>query len=173
MEFVGDTSEASAERTNSFMENKDANIEVVQSFVTMWSRETAYNDMTNWLSNSAPEDIEKIQGIYIHDDEPLLGILDAIAQYNGSAKLNFKILTGVGAQKDVLDIIQSTYDIYGITILTNTFAPGMIRQCVDYSVGIMNGSGETGLKYIPVEQIIAENMDEYRKSDEYIYRYGQ
>lgn len=173
LEFQGDTSQAAVERTQSFMDTKDAKIEVVQSFVTMWSRETGYNDMTNWLSNSSKEDIEKISAIYTHDDEPLLGILDAIAQYSGPAKLNIKILVGVGAQKPVLDVMQSSLDKYGINIVTNTYAPGMIRQCVDLAAGIMYGSGETGLHLVPVEQITLDNQAEYRKSDEYIYRYGE
>jgi ribose transport system substrate-binding protein len=173
LEFQGDTSQAAVERTQSFLDKKDAKIEVVQSFVTMWSRETAFNDMTNLLSNSSKEDIEKISAIYTHDDEPLLGILDAIAQYSGPAKLNIQILIGVGAQKPVLDVMQSSLDNYGINVVTNTYAPGMIRQCVDLASGIMYGSGETGLHLVPVEQITLDNQAEYRKSDEYIYRYGE
>lgn len=173
LEFQGDTSQAAVERTQSFMDTKNAKIEVVQSFVTNWSRETGYNDMTNWLSNSSKEDIEKVSAIYTHDDEPLLGILDAITQYSGPAKLNIKILVGVGAQKPVLDVMQSSLDDYGIDIVTNTYAPGMIRQCVDLSTGIIYGSGETGLHLVPVEQISLANADDYRKSDEYIFRYGE
>ena len=173
LEFQGDTSEATAERTNSFMATKDEGIEVVQSFVTNWSRETAFNDMTNWLANSSKEDIEKISALYIHDDEPLLGILDAIAQYDGPATVNIRVGSGVGAQKDVLDTMQPTLDEYGISVVTNTFAPGMIRQCVDLTVGIMDNSGETGLHYVPVQTITLENADEYRQSDEYKYRYPE
>lgn len=173
LEFQGDTSQASNERTQSFMDNKDQNIEVVQSFVTMWSRENGYNDMSNWLANSSAEDIEMISAIYTHDDEPLLGILDAIMQYDGSADLNIEILIGVGAQKPVLDVMQSSLDDYGIHIVTNTYAPGMIRQCVDLATGIMYGSGETGLHLVPVEPVSLDNEAEYRQSDEYIYRYGE
>jgi ribose transport system substrate-binding protein len=172
LEFQGDTSEAAVERTESFMENKSDKIEVVQSFLTMWSRENGYNDMVDWLSNTPKEDIEKVSAIYTHDDEPLLGILDAIAQYDGEAELNIKILVGVGAQKDVLDVMQSSLDNYGINIVTNTYAPGMIRQSVALTVRILDGSGETGLHLVPVEQITLENQAEYRKSDEYIFRYG-
>lgn len=171
LEFQGDTSQASVERTESFLEYKDKKIEVVQSFLTMWSRETGYNDMTNWLSNTSKADIEKISAIYTHDDEPLLGILDAISQYKGDAKLNIQVLIGVGAQKPVLDVMQESLDKYGIHVVTNTYAPGMIRQAVDLTVGIMYGSGETGLHLVPVEQISLDNEAEYRMSDEYIYRY--
>lgn len=171
LEFQGDTSQAAVERTESFLEYKDKKIELVQSFLTMWSRETGYNDMTNWLSNTSKADIEKISAIYTHDDEPLLGILDAISQYKGDAKLNIEVLIGVGAQKPVLDIMQESLDKYGIHVVTNTYAPGMIRQAVDLTVGIMYGSGETGLHLVPVEQISLDNEAEYRTSDEYIYRY--
>ena len=173
LEFQGDTSQAAQERTQSFLDNKDDKIEVVQSFLTMWSRENGYNDMTDWLSNSSTEDIEKVSAIYTHDDEPLLGILDAIAQYDGPADVNIEVLVGVGAQKDVLDVMQSSLDDYGINIVTNTYAPGMIRQAVDLAVGIMYGSGETGLHLVPVEQVTLDNEAEYRQSDEYIYRYGE
>lgn len=171
LEFQGDTSQAAVERTESFMEFKDEKILVDQSFLTMWSRETGFTLMTDWLSNTPKEDIEKISAIYTHDDEPLLGILDAIAQYQGDATLNVEVLVGVGAQKDVLDVMQSSLDNYGINIVTNTYAPGMIRQCVDLAVGIMDGSGETGLHLVPVEQISLDNEAEYRQSDEYKYRY--
>lgn len=171
LEFQGDTSEAAVERTESFIANKGGSVVIDQSFLTMWSRETGYNDMTNWLSNTPKEEIEQISAIYTHDDEPLLGILDAIAQYQGDAELNIEILIGVGAQKDVLDVMQSSLDEYGIHVVTNTYAPGMIRQCVDLAVGIMYGSGETGLHLVPVEAISLENEAEYRLSDEYMYRY--
>lgn len=115
--------------------------------------------------------IEKISFIYTHDDEPLLGILDAIAQYQGDAELNIEVLIGVGAMKDVLDVMQSGMDDYGIHIVTNSYAPGMIRQCVDLAAGIMYGSGESGLHLVPVEQITLENEAEYRAGDEYKYRY--
>ncbi|MEF9973737.1 MAG: sugar ABC transporter substrate-binding protein, partial [Clostridia bacterium] len=117
------------------------------------------------------EDIEKISAIYTHDDEPLLGILDAIAQYQGDAKLKIEVLIGVGAMKDVLDTMQSSLDKYGIHVVTNTYAPGMVRQCVDLATGIMFGSGESGLYLVPVEQISLENEAEYRQSDEYMFRY--
>ncbi len=171
LEFQGDTSQAAVERTESFMDNKGDNVEVVQSFLTMWSRETGYNDMTDWLSNTPKEDIEKVSFIYTHDDEPTLGILDAIAQYQGDAELNIEVLIGVGGMKDVLDAMQPSLDNYGIHLMTNTYAPGMIRQCVDLTVGIMYGSGETGMHLVPVEQIDLENEAEYRQSDEYKFRY--
>ena len=87
LEFQGDTSQAAVERTESFIDNKDEAIVIDQSFLTMWSRETGYNDMTNWLSNTPKEEIEQVSAIYTHDDEPLLGILDAIAQYQGDAEI--------------------------------------------------------------------------------------
>lgn len=173
LEFAGDTSVAAMERTQSFLDNKSEKIEVVQTFLTMWSRENGFNDMTDWLSNSSVEDIEKISAIYTHDDEPLLGILDAIAQYDGPATINIEVLVGVGAQKPVLDVMQSSLDNYGINIVTNTYAPGMVRQAVDLAVGIMYGSGETGMHLVPVEQVTLENEAAYRQSDEYIYRYGE
>lgn len=171
LEFQGDTSQAAVERTESFMDNKDEKVEVVQSFLTMWSRETGYNDMTDWLSNTPKEDIEKVSFIYTHDDEPLLGILDAIAQYQGDAELNIEVLIGVGGMKDVLDVMQTSLDTYGIHVMTNSYAPGMIRQCVDLATGIMYGSGATGTHLVPVEQIDLENEAEYRQSDEFRYRY--
>ena len=67
--------------------------------------------------------------------------------------------------------MQPALDELGLNIVTNTYAPGMIRQAVDLAVGIMYGSGETGLHLVPVEQVRLDNADEYRQSDEYKYRY--
>jgi hypothetical protein len=67
--------------------------------------------------------------------------------------------------------MQSSLDTYGLNIVTNTYAPGMIRQSVALTVGIMDGSGETGLHLVPVEQITLDNQAQYRQSDEYKFRY--
>ncbi len=120
LEFQGDNSEAAQERSKSFMDNKDPNLEVMQSFTTMWQRDVGRQQMETFLSSSTVETIEKVQAIYTHDDEPALGILDAIRAYDGPAKLNIKILTGVGAQKAVLDEMQKAKDEDGIDFISYT-----------------------------------------------------
>ncbi len=167
--FEGDTSEAAVERTSSYNDNIDSAFVTDQTFLTMWSRDTGYEQMTDWLSNSTQEAIDQVRAIYTHDDEPLLGILQALREYG--KQTNIEVLVGVGAQKAVLDEMQPALDELGLNIVTNTYAPGMIRQAVDLAVGIMYGSGETGLHLVPVEQVRLDNADEYRQSDEYKYRY--
>ncbi len=173
LEFQGDTSLAAQERSSSFKDNKDPNLEIVQSFVTNWQRDVGRQQMETFLSSSKVEDIEKIQAIYTHDDEPMLGILDAIRSYTGPAKLNIKVLTGVGAQKAVLDEMQKAKDENGIDVLSYTYAPGMIRLAVDLAVDTMYGKGKTGLQLVPVEEIRLDNQAEYRKSAEYMHRYEE
>ena len=173
LEFQGDNSMAAQERSTSFVDNKDPNLEIAQSFTTMWQRDTARQQMETFLSSSKVEDIEKIQGIYTHDDEPVLGILDAIRAYQGPAKLNIKVLTGVGAQKAVLDEMQKAKDEDGIDLLSYTYAPGMVRLAVALAVDTMFGNGQTGLQLVPVEEIRLDNQAEYRKSAEYIHRYEE
>ncbi len=173
LEFQGDNSMAAQERSSSFVANKDANLEIVQSFTTNWQRDKGREQMETFLSSSKVEDIEKIQGIYTHDDEPMLGILDAIRDYKGEAKLNIKVLTGVGAQKATLDEMQKAKDEDGINLLSYTYAPGMIRLAVDLAVDTMEGKGKTGLQLVPVEEIRLDNQAEYRKSAEYKHRYEE
>ncbi|HEX7556199.1 MAG TPA: substrate-binding domain-containing protein, partial [Leptolinea sp.] len=173
LEFQGDNSSAAQERSSSFVKNKDPNIVIAQSFTTNWQRDVGRQQMETFLSSSKKEDIEKIQAIYTHDDEPMLGILDAIRAYKGEAKLNIKVLTGVGAQKATLDEMQTAKDKDGIDILSYTYAPGMIRLAVDLAVDTMAGTGKTGLQLVPVQEIRLDNQAEYRKSAEYIHRYEE
>lgn len=173
LEFQGDTSLAAQERTTSFVANKDKNLVIAQSFVTNWQRDVGRQQMETFLSSSKVEDIEKIQGIYTHDDEPLLGILDAIRAYKGPAKLNIKVLSGVGAQKAVLDEMQTAKDKDNIELISYTYAPGMVRLAVDLAVETMLGTGKTGAQLVPVQEIRLDNQAEYRKSAEYIHRYEE
>lgn len=172
LEFQGDTSMAAQERATNFREYLDPKIEIVQSFTTMWQRDVGQQQMEQFLSGSTVEDIEKIQGIYTHDDEPMLGILEAIRAYQGPATLNIKLLTGVGAQKAVLDEMQKAQDEDGINLMSYTFAPGMIRLAVRLAVDTLFGVGKTGNQLVPVEEIRLDNADAYRQSEEYIFRYG-
>lgn len=172
LEFQGDTSVAAQERADAFAENLDPNIEIVQSFTTMWQRDVGQQQMEQYLSGSSVEDVEKIQGIYTHDDEPMLGILEALRSYNGPATLNVKVLTGVGAQKAVLDEMQKAKDEDGIDLMSYTFAPGMIRLAVRLAVDTLYGEGTTGMHLVPVQEIRLDNQAEYRQSEEYIFRYG-
>jgi ribose transport system substrate-binding protein len=173
LEFQGDNSMAAQERSSSFVAAKDPNLVIAQSFTTNWQRDKGREQMETFLSSSKVEDIEKISAIYTHDDEPMLGILDAIRSYKGEAKLNIKVLTGVGAQKATLDEMQTAKDKDGIDLLSYTYAHGMIRLAVDLAVDTMEGKGKTGKQLVPVEEIRLDNQAEYRKSAEYKHRYEE
>jgi len=143
----------------------------VQQFSTDWQRAKAQEQMETFLNSSSAKDIEKIQAVFTHDDEVVLGVLDAITNYKGTAKLNIKLVTGVGGRKENLDTFQTFKTSKNIDQVTYLFSPTMVRDAVEYGAKILNGEKVTGQILIGTLQIDLSNEKEFRKSDIYKIRY--
>lgn len=171
LEFKGDNSTVPQQRSDGFAETADKNIVVVQQFSTDWQRAKAQEQMETFLNTSSKEDIEKIQAVFTHDDEVVLGVLDAITAYKGEAKLNIKLLTGVGGRRENLDTFKTYKDEYGLDQVTYLFSPTMVRDAVEYGAKILNGESVSGLILIDTLEIDLTNEQEFRNSDIYKIRY--
>lgn len=171
LEFKGDNSTVPQQRSDGFSETADKNIKIVQQFSTGWQRAKAQEQMETFLNTSSVEDIEKIKAVFTHDDEVVLGVLDAIINYKGDAKLDIRLVTGVGGRRENLDTFQSYKKKYGIDQVTYLFSPTMVRDAVEYGAKILNGEKFSGLKLIDTQEIDLDSEAEFRKSEIYKIRY--
>ena len=96
LEFKGDNSTVPQQRSDGFAKTADKNINILQQFSTDWQRAKAQEQMETLLNSLKKDEVESIKAVFTHDDEVMLGVLDAIMSYSGNAKLNIKLVTGVG-----------------------------------------------------------------------------
>ncbi len=171
LEFKGDNSTVPQQRSDGFIETKDDKIIVDQQFSTDWQRAKAQEQMETFLNTSSKEDIEKIKAVFTHDDEVVLGVLDAIINYKGDATLDIRLLTGVGGRKENLDTFKPYKDQYGLDQVTYLFSPTMVRDAVEYGAKLLDGEEVSGLYLIDTQEITLDNEQEFRSSDIYKVRY--
>ena len=171
LEFKGDSSTVPMERTNGFLSTADKKFTLVQSFVTNWSQQTSMEQMENWLNTASIEEIESVKAIFTHDDEIVFGIVEALKNYHGKAQINIKLINGVAAGKQFMDLFENS-GLDGITFCSWTFSPSMVRDAVDLGVKAMNGEKLEKSYKVPTEVIDLSNYKEYMKGDLYTTRYS-
>ncbi len=171
LEFKGDSSTVPMERTNGFLSTADSKFTVVQSFVTNWSQQTSMEQMENYLNTKSVAEIESIKAIFTHDDEIVFGIVEALKNYHGPAKINIKLVTGVSAGKGFMDLFEHS-GLEGIDFMTYTFSPSMVRDAVDLGVKVLQGETLQKEYKIPTEMIDKSNYKAYMQGDLYTVRYS-
>ncbi|ABR46684.1 ABC-type sugar transport system periplasmic component-like protein [Alkaliphilus metalliredigens QYMF] len=171
LEFKGDNSTVPQQRSDGLKRTAHENIVIVQEFSTGWQRATAQEQMETFLTASSVEEIEAIKAIFTHDDEVVLGVLDAIMDYNGPAQLDIRLATGVGGRRENLDTFKPIKEGYAIDQVTYLFSPTMVRDAVEYGAKILNGESFSGLYLIDTMKIDESNEVEFRGSDIYKIRY--
>lgn len=171
IEFKGDNSTVPQQRSDGFAKTADKNIKIVQQFSTDWQRAKAQEQMETFLNSVSKEEAESIKAVFTHDDEPMLGVIDAIMNYQGPAKLNIKLVTGVGGRRENIE----TFDIYkqelGIDQVTFLFSPVMVRDAVKMGVEVLEGKKFDGLYLIPTQMIDNNNYKEYMQGEQWKIRY--
>lgn len=171
IEFKGDNSTVPQQRSEGFARTADKNIKIVQQFSTDWQRAKAQEQMETFLNSVSKEEAESIKAVFTHDDEPMLGVIDAIMNYQGPAKLNIKLVTGVGGRRENIE----TFDIYknelGIDQVTFLFSPVMVRDAIKMGAEVLEGKKFDGLYLIPTEMIDNNNYKEYMKGEQWKIRY--
>ena len=155
------------QRSEGFARTADKNIKIVQQFSTDWQRAKAQEQMETFLNSVSKEEAESIKAVFTHDDEPMLGVIDAIMNYQGPAKLNIKLITGVGGRRENIE----TFDIYkqesGLDQVTFLFSPVMVRDAVKMGAEVLEGKKFDGLYLIPTEMIDNNNYKEYMKGEQW------
>ena len=128
--------------------------------------------LETWFASSSVADIEALQGIFTHDDEVVLGVLDAINNYDGPAKLNIKLVSGVGGRVENLDTF-APWAEKGVMQVTYAFSPAMVRDAVILgSEIVLDGKTPNGLILVPTVEIDNSNEQEFRTNDIFVTRYS-
>ncbi len=172
LEFKGDNSTVPEQRSKGFASTASANINIVQQFSTDWQRAKAMEQLETWFASSSVADIEALQAVFTHDDEVVLGVLDAINNYDGPAKLNIKLVSGVGGRVENLDTFVPWAE-KGVMQVTYAFSPSMVRDAVKLGADIvLDGATPTGLILIPTVEIDNSNEQEFRTNEIFVTRYS-
>ncbi|MDD4574466.1 MAG: substrate-binding domain-containing protein [Sphaerochaeta sp.] len=171
LEFKGDSSTVPMERTDGFLSTASKNFNLVQSFVTNWSQQTAMEQMENFLNTKSKAEIESIKAIWTHDDEIVFGIVEALKNYNGSANINIRLINGVSAGEGFMKLFENS-GLSGIDFMTYTFSPSMVRDAVDLGWKAMQGEKLEKSYKVPTEMIDKTNYKSYMQGDLYKTRYS-
>jgi ribose transport system substrate-binding protein len=172
LEFKGDLSTVPQQRTDGFLSTASENFNILQSFTTDWQRDKALSQMETFLTTSSPEEIASVKAIFTHDDEVVLGVLDAIANYNGETPLDIRLVSGVGARRENIDTFAPVKEEYGIDQVTYAFSPAMIREAVQLGADILAGETPSGLILGETVEVDNANGEEFRNNPIYITRYS-
>ncbi|MDR1895030.1 MAG: substrate-binding domain-containing protein [Spirochaetales bacterium] len=171
LEFKGDSSSVPLERTNGFLSTASPNFRMVQSFVTNWSQQTSMEQMESYLNTQSRAEIESIRAIFTHDDEIVFGIVEALKNYRGPARINIKLINGVSAGEGFMNLFENS-GLPGIDFMTYTFSPSMVRDAIDLAYSAMQGNTLQSSYKIPTELIDKNNYRTYMQSDIYKVRYS-
>ncbi len=172
LEFKGDSSTVPMERTNGFLSTlKTDSFNLVQDFVTNWSMQTSMEQMENFLNTKSVREIESIDAIFTHDDEIVAGIVEALKNYTGPAKINIKLINGVAAGEAFMAYFEDPA-LSGIDFMTFVFSPAMVRDAVDMTYRIMIGEDVPADYKIPTSIVDKSNYKEYMNSDTFKIRYS-
>jgi ribose transport system substrate-binding protein len=171
LEFKGDSSTVPMERTNGFLETANSNFNILQSFVTNWSQQTSMEQMESYLNTKSREEIESLQAIFTHDDEIVLGIVEALKNYRGPANINIKLISGVSGGSGFMALFEDS-GLQGIDFVTYTFSPSMIRNAIDLGYDVIAGKTLNKEYKIPTEMVDKTNYKQYMQSEQYKVRYS-
>lgn len=170
LEFKGDNSTVPQQRSDGFMKTANENFEIVLSVSTDWQRAKAQEQMESFLNNSSTEEVESVKAVFTHDDEVVLGVLDAIKNYSGDAELDIRLVSGVGGRKENLETFDE-WEAEGVMQVTYSFAPHMVREAVKLGVDVLNGEEPSGLILIDTEEIDNANYEEFMEGETWKIRY--
>ncbi|HKL57894.1 MAG TPA: sugar ABC transporter substrate-binding protein, partial [Sphaerochaeta sp.] len=116
-------------------------------------------------------EIESIKAIWTHDDEIVFGIVEALKNYNGSAKINIRLINGVSAGEGFMKLFDNS-GLAGVDFMTYTFSPSMVRDAVDLGWKAMQGEELEKSYKVPTAMIDKTNYKPYMEGDLYKTRYS-
>ncbi|GHU81395.1 ABC transporter substrate-binding protein [Spirochaetia bacterium] len=171
LQFLGDSSTVPKERADGFKSTANPNFTIVQSFVTDWSSQKAQEQLETFLNTAPRAQIESIQAIYTDDDEEVIGIVNALKNYRGPAKLNIKLISGVGGRRENMPLFENS-GLPGVDFLTYWFSPSFIRNAIDLGADIIQGKTPPKDVKIPTREIDKSNYKAHQDSAEFKTRYS-
>jgi ribose transport system substrate-binding protein len=171
LEFLGDSSTVPKERSDGFASTAGSKFRKIQSFVTNWSQQTAMEQLESYLNTAPQAEIESLQAIYTDDDEEVLGIVSALKNYRGPAKINIKLISGVGGRRENMPLFENS-GLPGVDFLTYWFSPSFIRDAIDLGSDIIQGKTVPKDVKIPTKEIDKATYRAHMESPEYKTRYS-
>jgi ribose transport system substrate-binding protein len=179
LQFLGDSSSVPKERSDGFASTAGSKFKIVQSFVTDWSQQKAMEQLETYLNTASRTEIESIQAIYTDDDEEVMGVFAALKNYKGAAKLNIKLVSGVGGRRENMELFTGG-GVSGIDFVTYTFSPSMIRDAIQLGADVAQGksvnapAGPRGAPYVKIsfEEVDKTTYQAYMNSPKFKTRYS-
>lgn len=171
LEFKGDNSSVPTQRHDGFLSTADENFEIVQDFVTNWSRSTAQEQMESFLSSKTPAEVAEIKAIFTHDAEVQLGVLAALEGYEGDKTINVELVSGVSAPKELLEQFDH-YEELGFDSVTFSFSPAMVVDAIELAIDVLEGETVSGQYLVPTEMVDNSNYEDFMQGDVYTFRYS-
>ncbi len=171
LEFKGDNSTVPTQRHEGFWSTANDNFNVVNEYVTNWSKDTAQQQMETFLNSSPRNVVESIQGVFTHDAEVAAGVLAAIDGYDGNFDLNIRLVSAVSAPRELLD----NFDYYqekGIDQVTFAFSPAMVVDAIQLGYDVLDGKDVSGMHLVDTEMVDNSNYREFMQGDVFTLRYS-
>lgn len=140
----GDSSTCPMTRDAGFDSVIDEAFNEIYAFQTDWSREKGMSAMESYLATASKEEVESIKAIFSHDDEPTMGILDAIMNYQGSAEIGLKLLSGVGGRYEFVSLFKEP-TIEGCKFITSMVSPAMTREVINFGTKLFFEGGDVNV----------------------------
>jgi len=171
LEFKGDNSSVPTQRSDGFWSTADKNFVKVNEFVTNWSKDTAQTQMETFLASNTKEQVESIQAIFTHDAEVAAGVLAALEGYDGSFKLNVRLVSAVSASRELLGLFDHYKEI-GIDQVVYSFSPAMVVDAIELGIDVLKGKKVSGQYLVDTEMVDNTNYKEFMKGPVYSLRYS-
>ena len=171
LEFKGDNSTVPTQCSSGFWSTADGGFNVVNEYVTNWSKDTAQTQMETFLTSSSRDVVESIQGVFTHDAEVAAGVLAAIEGYDGNFDVDIRLVSAVSAPKELLDLFDR-YEAAGIDQVTFAFSPAMVVDAIQLGYDILDGETVSGMHLVPTEMVDNGNYEAFMEGEVYTLRYS-
>jgi len=127
-------------------------IEVIATVNTQFNRLDGLNDMADVLTT-----YDQIDAVFSLDDETSIGALQAILEANRS---DVKVITGGGGCQEYFNMMPDE-KYAGIWVASATYSPGMIINCVENVVKVLDGEAIDKLVVIPTTIVDRDNVADF------------
>ncbi|MDO4649663.1 MAG: substrate-binding domain-containing protein, partial [Eubacteriales bacterium] len=165
LELMGDTSTVPFLRSDGFAETLNSNFQHIQVGYTDWQRERTKTMFKEWIRKQPAEVRRSVGGIYTHDDEIALGVLDVLDEYKEQGTIqkmfpNLKVIAGSSDSQEMYQRIQEEEDY---TLISLSYLPNMIREAIRTGEHLMKGEPYEEMEIIPTELVTKKNVENYIK----------
>ena len=127
-------------------------IEVIATVSTQFTRQDGLNDMADVLTT-----YDQIDAVFSMDDETSIGALQAILEAN---RADVKAITGGGGCQEYFNMMldEKYADIW---VASATYSPGMIINCIENAIRVLDGEEVDKLVVIPTTIVDKDNAVDF------------